>query len=632
MLEEELLSESTKPVLFLEDSGRRVSVPVGTILLEALEMAGLPIRSDCGGRGSCGKCRILVSPSDSLTSPTDCEMELLEKEEMDQGVRLACQCKVLANVAVKTVEEPAEERLPSAKTTLAGFYQSDPAVRRVILEAEDSQGEPRERDILGFVMRRIAKAGLLPPPLWDIEALRELSEPDILEGHITSVWHKKRGITSLKRGACHRSLGLALDIGTTTIAGYLCNMDKGEIISSASITNPQSRFGEDVISRIAYASSNPRGSKILHEKAIKGVNLVIGKCLEMAQCHREEVDEVLAVGNTTMLELFAGMNPHALGRAPYLPLCLCPLDVRAGDLGLEVSPGTNVHIFPVISGFVGGDALAATLSQGLHQAEEPTLLVDIGTNGELVLGSKDFLLATSCATGPALEGAHLSCGMRATKGAIWKVWERGGRLEWEVLGPEGEVPRGICGSGVIDALASLITIGVLLPNGRFLEGGPGVLLDDSGIGRAFELVKKGEEGAKRSLFITLKDIRQVQLAKAALYVGIKFLMKKAGLNEVPRLILTGAFGARFNWRSAVRIGMIPKEAATGQVLVVDNAAGLGAVMALLDSGKRELARSLTQKVEVVELAQEPDFSQAFFEALEFPPPSPGEASALEARR
>lgn len=612
------MSQEDQVIVILEDSGQRLVAPKGASLLEVLQKFGLPIRSDCGGKGKCGKCRIVVAPSDSVACPTSCELELLPKEDLERGLRLACQCEIRGNVVVRAEEEVAEEGLGSVKTALGGSYPSYPAVRRVVLEATEGKGKVPERDLLGMVLRRIARTGLPLDAMWDVAALRDLSEPRILEGNVTLVWHRQKGITGLRRGAAYRGLGLALDLGTTTIAGYLCDLEKGEIVSSASITNPQGRFGEDVISRIAYASDNPRGCKILQELAVKAVNSLMDTCLRRVGSSPEELDEIVVVGNTTMLEIFAGMNPHSLGRAPYLPLCLSPLDLRSGDLGLKVPPGTNVHFFPVISGFVGGDALAAIISQGLHEEEEPTLLIDIGTNGELVLGNRDFLWATSCATGPALEGAHLSCGMRATRGAIWKVWQERGKLEFQVLGPEGESPRGICGSGVIDTLAALLSLGILLPSGRFVEGKEGVVHDDRGVGTAFQLVKKGERGAKRNIYISLKDVRQVQLAKAAMYVGVKFLMKRAGLSEVRRLVLTGAFGARFNWRSAVDIGMIPPEATRGEVRTVENAAGLGAVMALLDSRKRDEAKSIAQKVQVVELAEESDFSSAFCEALEFP--------------
>jgi len=612
------VSQGDEVTVVLEDSGQGFTAQKGVSMLEVLQRVGLPIRSDCGGRGKCGKCRIVVTPSDSVAGPTSCEIELLQKADLERGVRLACQCEIRGSVIVRAEEEVAEEGIGSVKTVLGGSYPSYPAVRRVILEAMESRGKVPERDLLGMVLRRIARTGLPLDPIWDVAALRDLSEPGILDGDVTLVWHRQRGITGLRKGAAYRSLGLAMDLGTTTIAGYLCDLQRGEILSSASITNPQGRFGEDVISRIAYASTNPQGCKILQEVAVRAVNSLIETCLKRVGSCADELDEIVIVGNTTMLELFAGINPHALGRAPYLPLCLSPLDLRAGDLGLKVPPGTNVHFFPVISGFVGGDALAAIISQGLHEEEEPTLLVDIGTNGELVLGNRDFLWATSCATGPALEGAHLSCGMRATRGAIWKVWQQKGKLEFEVLGPEGESPRGICGSGVIDALAALLALGILLPNGRFVEGEERVISDERGVGSVFELVRKGERGAQRSIYISLKDVRQVQLAKAAMRVGIKFLMKRAGLREVRRLILTGAFGARFNWRSAVDIGMIPQEATGGEVRTVENAAGLGAVMALLDSRKRDEARSIAQKVQVVELAEESDFSSAFCDALEFP--------------
>jgi uncharacterized 2Fe-2S/4Fe-4S cluster protein (DUF4445 family) len=328
-----------------------------------------------------------------------------------------------------------------------------------------------------------------------------------------------------------------------------------------------------------------------------------------------------AVGNTTMLTLLAGLHPHSLGLSPYLPANRSPMELRAGDLGLDLNPGTNVHLFPVITGFVGGDTVGAILAERPHQRDEITLIVDIGTNGELVLGNREGLWATSCATGPALEGAHLSCGMRAVPGAIHRVTleasER--RMRWEVLGgSEGALAKGLCGSGIIDAVAAMRRAGLLLPSGRMAEGMPGVAVDEEGIGRRFVLVPAAETASGRDLSICLQDIRQIQLAKAALSVGIQFLMRRAGAAHVDRMVLTGAFGARFDWRNAAAIGMLPDAATSSRVEVVENAAGVGGIMALLDRRQREQARRLAESTRVMELAEEPDFATAFPMAVNFP--------------
>lgn len=600
--------------------GLWVEVPSGSSLLEAATLAGIEIRSECGGKGLCGKCKVRVSPKEAVGGTEKKELELFSQEELGKGWRLACLCRILGSLQVEVPQESLETREGYGKTNLRGKYRSSPAVRRVVLENAASCGrEKASSDLVGCILERMVRAGLEPQGIWwDPQALKDLSSPGMTEGDLTLVWHRLKGITGVRRGSCRRSLGAAIDVGTTTLAVYLCDLLAGEILSSAGGANPQRRYGEDVISRIAHASQSTGGLERLQRAVVEGLNSLLKTCLSSAGATKEDLDEVVAVGNTTMLELLAGMNPHALGMAPYLPVTLSPQDLRGADLGLDVPGGVNVHLLPVISGFVGADTLAAIMAQEPHKGDEITLIVDIGTNGELVLGNSEELWATSCATGPALEGAHISCGMRAMAGAIHRVWEEEGKIRWEVLGGKARRPKGICGSGIIDAIAAMREAGILLPSGRLREGAQGVIVDSQGIGRGFRLVEPGDTATGRPLVIELDDVRQVQLAKAALLVGIRFLMRRAGVEKVDRLVLTGAFGARFDWRSAVSIGMLPQEVVCGRVEVVENAAGAGAIMALLDYKRREEAWNLASRVQVLELAQEPDFGMEYPMAMGFP--------------
>jgi uncharacterized 2Fe-2S/4Fe-4S cluster protein (DUF4445 family) len=295
--------------------------------------------------------------------------------------------------------------------------------------------------------------------------------------------------------------------------------------------------------------------------------------------------------------------------------------LRAADLGLDLSPGVNLYLFPVISGFVGGDTMGVILADKPHQRDKNCLLVDIGTNGEVVLGNRQGLWVTSCATGPALEGAQLSCGMRAVSGAIHRVDIDPSTHEFkcQILGDKASTrPLGICGSGVIDAVAAMRRVGLLLPTGRFNEGMPGVLCDQKGIGRKVVLIPAERSGTGQDIVISLADIRQIQLAKAALAVGIEFLMRRTGIEELDRTVLTGAFGARFDWRNAVTIGMLPQAVLEGEVLPMDNLAGVGAIMALLDKKARLEAANLSERIRFLELAQEPDFATRFPESTTFP--------------
>lgn len=600
--------------------GLWAEVPPGSSILEAATLAGVVIRSECGGKGLCGKCRVKIHPLEAAREPEKSEQEFFSPEELLEGWRLACLCQILESLQAELPRESLETQERYGKEILGGKYEAHPAVRRVVLEHEATQA-PKEApwDLVGRSLERMLRAGVEPQGIWwDLQALRDLSSPDLTEGSLTLVWHRLKGITGVRKGSCRSSLGAALDVGTTTLAVYLCDLLTGEILASAGGANPQRKYGEDVISRIAHASQTPGGLKRLHRAVVEGFNTLIGICLRRAGAQREDLDEAVAVGNTTMLELLAGVNPHALGVAPYLPVTLSPQNLRAGDLGLDLPGGVNVHILPVISGFVGADTLAAILAQEPHKEAQVTLVVDIGTNGELVLGNSRALWATSCATGPALEGAHISCGMRAAPGAICRVWQEQGKFRWEVLGGGACRPKGICGSGIIDAMAAMRKADILLPSGRLREGAEGVIVDSQGVGRGFRLLEPAHTATGRPLVIELGDVRQVQLAKAALCVGIRFLMRRAGLEKVDRLVLTGAFGARFDWRSAVSIGMLPQEVVSGRVEVVENAAGLGAVMALLDYRRREEAWQLASRVQVLELAQEPDFGIEYPLAMNFP--------------
>jgi uncharacterized 2Fe-2S/4Fe-4S cluster protein (DUF4445 family) len=322
-----------------------------------------------------------------------------------------------------------------------------------------------------------------------------------------------------------------------------------------------------------------------------------------------------------MQQIFAGFHPYSLGVSPYFPLTLTTPVLNAGDLGLATDPAVAVFLMPVISGFVGGDTMAAILADRPHERDEVTLIVDIGTNGEVVLGSRKGLWVTSCATGPALEGAQISCGMRAVSGAIHRVWpdEENHRIGYAVLGNQGDdLPMGICGSGIIDAVAALRRIGAVLPNGRLDKAIDGVVSDAKGIGRHYTIAGSKQTATGSDISVTLKDVRQVQLAKGALFTGVEFLMRKAGIKKIDRTILTGAFGARFNWRNALAIGMLPQAVAQGSVIPKDNLAGVGVVMALLDKKLRAEAHNLCRQMHYLELAAEPDFTMIFARATAFP--------------
>ena len=603
------LSANAEPETTIRDSATRLDVP---------------IRFDCGGLGLCGKCRIIAHPTESLSTLTETEADILSPGEITSGCRLACQASIRGALTVTFHAELADSGEARGKAELRGSHSVDPMVERIILSKDSTPTMQLEvyGDKLSWISQRCKDSSSRKLYIEDCDVLRQLSLPEVSKGEITVVNHEQKGVTAILDGNKKRSLGLALDLGTTTLAAYLCDLTTGEVLATASLLNPQRRFGADVISRITWANKDDKGLTELNKLVIEGVNCLIDLCTQKVGASQEDIDEVTAAGNTTMEQIFAAFHPHGLGVVPFLPVVRNSIDFKAVELGLNLNPATPVNLFPVISGFVGGDVLGVILASKPHEREENCLIVDIGTNGEIILANRNSLWATSCAMGPAFEGAQISCGMRAVSGAIDKVdiEPATGQANCRVIGNgSADLPIGVCGSGIIDAVAAMRRTGLLLANGRFKEGMPGVICDDTGIGRKFLLVPAEKSATGAEITITLQDIRQIQLAKAAMSVGIEFLIRKAGVTSIDRTILTGAFGARFDWRSAVTIGMLPPGLQTGEVNSMDNLAGVGVVMALLDKNRRAEAAELSKQVRFMELAREPDFETRFSQALIFPP-------------
>ena len=587
----------------------------------------LTIRMDCGGRGVCGQCRIFFPPEADVSPPTDAERRRLPDEAWREGARLACQVTVHADTTA--ILPPASRIVADAlgKDGPIAPVEPAPLVQRIFIAAAD-RALPTDRPGLALadeLARRAESATGRPVQFRDRELLRVLSRETAPIGDATLVHHDERGVTAILPGHRQRSLGLAVDVGTTTLAAYLCDLTTGVTLAGASTVNPQRELGEDVISRIAFCDADPDGLERLRNLVVSGINRLVADCLAVSNADPSDIDEAVLAGNTTMEHILAGLSPHALGTAPYAPAVGRFPDFPAAELGLALSPSANVHLFPTVSGFVGGDTLAAVLAEEMDDRERNTLLVDIGTNGELVLGHRDLLWATSCATGPALEGMQMAHGMRAGSGAIDRVaLGPNNTLDWRVIG-KGR-PLGLCGSAYIDAAAALRQAGGLMPDGRFNPDFPGVVVDERGVGRRFVLVPASDSGAGQEIAITLRDIRQLQLAKAAVAVGIDFLMKKIGAADDFDTVLTGSFGARFRWRSAVAIGMLPPAVLSGTVTPKMNLAGVGAVMALVNRHHRAHVDRLYAKTRFVEMAMDPRFAQTFARATAFPDPPAGTAT------
>lgn len=592
----------------------RGRVDKGTTVFEAAAQLGVALRSECGQQGTCGKCRVVVDNPAHLHPVEKVEQERLPASQLAAGHRLACRARLTGPTAVTIPSDLLSNVEVFTKTDVAGIHAVSPAVHRLHLPPESfkslpGDGGPDLMETLAQAAQRTCSEGL---HFNTRPSLEGLSTEDLRHSGATLVQHADLGVTTVHKGNQTTSLGLAMDIGTTTLAVYLCDLGTGRVLSAAAATNPQRRYGEDVIARIAAIRADEGSLAKQQVLAAATLNELIMSCLATADQEMNAVDDVTVVGNTTMEHILAGLNPGSIGLAPYHPVTCEPVVTSAGDVGLDLLRATPVYIFPVISGFLGGDILAALLADQSYERGHTTLLIDIGTNGELLLCNGPELWATSCATGPALEGAQISCGMRAAAGAVSRVYPdpaKPGRMGLETVGNAD--PIGICGSGIIDALAVMRKLGITRENGRFNPDSPGVHCDDQSVGRAFTLPGS-------SLQITLKDVRQVQLAKAALRVGIETLCKHAGITRLDRTVLTGAFGTAFNWQSARDIGLLVSGDQHGEVANIPNLAGTGAIMALLNRHQRTEIETRAPDIHFLDLAAEPDFTTRFAAATRFP--------------
>ncbi|MGB2862051.1 MAG: ASKHA domain-containing protein [Sedimentisphaerales bacterium] len=427
----------------------------------------------------------------------------------------------------------------------------------------------------------------------------------------------------LREGSAAPIFGLAVDLGTTTIVARLIDMAGGQCLATEAALNPQTRFGDDVVSRIAYAQTGKEFTE-LHEAVIDCINALAAKLCKKAAIGPNDVFEMCIAGNTTMNHIFLKLPITQLGQAPYKAYSLDAHNVSPAKLGLQINPDGNIHTVENIAGFVGADTTAVALATDINSAEEMTLIVDIGTNGEIVLGTKDKLYAASCAAGPALEGARITCGSRACDGAIEAVVINEDDIDLDVIG--NVPPRSICGSGLIDAVAVMLDLGVINGTGRFVE--PKTLenkLPPAIFARLIEqdgqpafILAQAANSNERLVFLSQKDIRQMQLAKGAIRAGIKLLQQKIGLEDsgIKRILLAGAFGNYIRRSSALRIGLLPIVEAE-RIRFIGNAAAAGAQMILLSRQCRDKARELARKIEYVEIAHEPDFQMVFAESMSF---------------
>jgi uncharacterized 2Fe-2S/4Fe-4S cluster protein (DUF4445 family) len=619
-------------ITFLPDK-KNIEVNKGTTALEALERAGINIDTPCGGKGICGKCKILINKG--ITTATPIEEELLSEEEIKKGFRLACQAKLFQD---SIIEVPSEIRLDFKRVFSSNSkgdihrtknnFSLESNLKKVFLDLEkpslDDQRSDWERIKDGLSLKKIENISNFKISLQILKKIPILIRKADFKITVTICNDE---IIDLESGnTAKKSYGIAFDIGTTTVVGYLIDLRSGEELSAVAKTNPQVIHGDDVISRIGFAQQPKGGLEKLQKEIVITLNEIIRETTQKAEIDKSNIYETVIVGNTCMHHLFLGLNPINLAPSPYIPVIKESLSLKVKDIpGLSLNPAANIYMLPNISAFVGADILAGILSTSMWREDKTVLLVDLGTNGEVVLGSKGELWACSAAAGPAFEGARISSGMRAAEGAIDKVKIDNKFITYKVI-EDGKV-RGICGSGLIDLIAELLKLGLINKSGKLIDREEGNYELSEEIrkriikgqkGNKFLLVKGKETENGKPIYLTQRDIREVQLAKAAIFAGIKILLKEVNipLEDIQEIFLAGAFGNFIDKKSAIRIGLLPN-LPLKKIESVGNAAGRGAEITLCSKKMREVGEEISKKVKYVELSSRPDFQEEFIKAMIF---------------
>src|SRR5437870_8009093 len=588
---------------------RTTRVPSGTTLFSAAHWIGLPIDSTCGGRGTCGKCKVRVV--EGASEVTSADHRLLRKDEVDNGWRLSCQARIYEDMAC---EVPQLLRVPKAATMgLSRLVIIDPNVRKVYLELAEPDLHDQRSDVARL---RDALTAEGHDMVAGVPVLRTVPKTLRDAGFkITAVLAGEHLVAIEPGDTTEECFGVAFDVGPTTSAGTLMNLRTGMAAAVRSTLNGQAPFGADVISRISHAMNGPESVDELRNAVVSTMNGILDELYAEANVKPERTYEAVVVGNVTMLHLLFGIDPTPISMAPFTPAFMDQLSIEAREVGLEIHPHGYIQTLPALGAYVGADIVAGVLATGVVREDRLRVFVDVGTNGEIVLGSAQRALATAAPAGPAFEGSQIKCGMRATVGAIEGV-QLGDGVELQVIG--GDVPaQGICGSGLVDAVAQLLPAGLLDHSGRLRlrEDVPDHplrdrLIDIDGV-RAFLLAE--------GVYLTQKDIRELQFAKGSIATGIKVLMDILGVTagDLDQVLLGGSFGSYLNPESAKIIGLVPP-VDVDRIIAVGNSAGEGAKIALLSYRERQVAFELPSRIEYIELSGRSDFNDSFISVLGFP--------------
>lgn len=635
----------TDPLVLFMPSGKRGRFPKGTPVLDAARSLGVYVESVCGGRATCGRCQVevqegnfakhkIVSSNEHISAKGPKEERYERVRGLPEGRRLSCSATIEGDLVIDVPQDTVINAQVVRKAATDRVIERDPAVHLCYVEVD----EPDMHKPLGDLDRM--KAVLEKDWGWKDLLIAPHLVPQVQsilrKGNwaVTAAIHRdtpasRPFITGLFPGLKNEAYGIACDIGSTTIAMHLVSLLSGRIVASSGTSNPQIRFGEDLMSRVSYVMMNPDGREAMTKAVREAVNTLIGKVCEEGGVNREDIFDCVFVGNPIMHHLFLGIDPTELGQAPFALAVSGAVQYWAREIDITVSPGARLYMLPCIAGHVGADAAAATLSEGPYRQDKMMLLVDVGTNAEIVLGNRQRVVAASSPTGPAFEGAEISSGQRAAPGAIERV-----RIDAETLEPKfrvigvdkwsdedgfaeaaaGTGITGICGSAIIEVVAEMYLSGIIsedgVVDGSLAARSPRIFQN----GRTFSyLVRDGEP----RIAVTQNDVRAIQLAKAALYAGVKLLMEKQGIDHVDMIRFAGAFGSFIDPKYAMVLGLIP-DCELSEVKAVGNAAGTGALMALLNRNHRREIEQEVARIEKIETALEPHFQQLFVDAMALP--------------
>lgn len=656
-------TQPTHRVVF-QPSGRQGQVAEGTTLLDAARQLGVDVDSICGGRQTCGKCKVLIEDgafakhaiesASAHAAPAGAdERDYFARHGWGEpnGARLSCAACVLGDLLVTVPPESQARRQIIRKSATERAITIDPLLREFYIEVEPHRLGEREGDwerLQDALRREWNLHGLRI----DLPALRQLG-PALKAGKqriMVVIWNDAEVIDV--RAGYHEGLyGLAVDVGSTTVAAHLCDLRTGAVLATEAMMNPQVTFGEDLMSRVSYAMMHDDGLQKMHQAIIAGLNKLAGLAAHAAGLRARDIHEIVLAGNTVMHHILLGLDPTDLGAAPFTLASHAPIDIKARELGLKLHPGANVHFMALEAGHVGSDNVGVLVAEAPDQQDSIMLVIDVGTNAEILLGNRERLLSCSSPTGPAFEGAQIAHGQRAAPGAIERVridpatkeprFKVIGREDWSDELEAGEIgATGICGSGIIEVVAEMFTAGILRPDGRFAAGDEQQMTNDESVPSEDSLLSSSvvrssprvrwngpkaeyilatpdQTATGREIVVTQDDVRNIQLAKGALYAGCKLLMHRRGVDHVDKIVLAGAFGSYIDPLRAMVLGLYP-DCDLSQVYAVGNAAGDGARIALLSKSRRAEAARAARKVDYIETAIDPEFQAEFVGAMHLP--------------